>query len=209
MQPCKFGPQHVASTIQDTNDLYLQRHSGWFHLSLHANYRSWLKGVSTSKGHDSISLKPKAIAKCGYPRSMAKAIKSYLGVEDLNTKDCALEGTKLFSSTNFPPSIKYNSQYQIDSTKHSILAQTLGFKEIFLKFKKVFFKKKKKNHIEESLNYVGHVWHTPHWCWRLIVLIPSTLWSMGFGSSMMTSSVLWVTTKTNMLWTCLLYPTHG
>lgn len=94
------------------------------------NYRSWLKGVSTSKGHDSTSLKPKAIAKCGYPRSMAKAIKSYLGVEGLNTKDCALEGTKLFGSTkhkfNFPPSIEYDSQYQIDSTKHSILAQTLG-----------------------------------------------------------------------------------
>jgi hypothetical protein len=38
----------------------------------------------------------KAAAKCRDPKLLADAMKSYLGSKDLNTKDCALEGLKLF-----------------------------------------------------------------------------------------------------------------
>lgn len=89
-----------------------------------------MKGVSTRKDHGSRSLKLEAIAKCEFPRSMAKAVKSYSKVEGFYTNDCALEGKKFFGFTkhklNFPPSIEYDSQYQIDPIKHSILAKTLG-----------------------------------------------------------------------------------
>ena len=65
-----------------------------------ANYRSWLKWDSTDKGHYSASLKLKAAAKCGDPKLLADAMKSYPGIiEDLNTRECALEGSKLFGST--------------------------------------------------------------------------------------------------------------
>ena len=63
-----------------------------------ANYRSWLRGGSTGKGIDFASLKLKAVARCGYPKLLADAMKSYAGAEDLNTKDCALEGSQLFGS---------------------------------------------------------------------------------------------------------------
>ena len=53
----------------------------------------------TSKGHDSTLLELKAIAKCGDPMPMAKAMKS-LGVGAPHIKDYAMEGTKLFGSTN-------------------------------------------------------------------------------------------------------------
>jgi hypothetical protein len=64
-----------------------------------ANYRSWLRGGSTGKGLDSASLKLKAVARCGDPKLLADAMKSYLGAEDLNRRDCALEGSELFGST--------------------------------------------------------------------------------------------------------------
>ena len=63
------------------------------------NYRLWLRGGSTSKMPYSASLKLKATARCGDPKSLANAMKSYPELEDLNTKDCALEGSELFGST--------------------------------------------------------------------------------------------------------------
>ena len=66
---------------------------------------------STSKGHDSTSLKLKAIAKCGDPRPMVEAMKSYLGIEGLRTKDCALEGTKLFASTKWKLDLPLGADY--------------------------------------------------------------------------------------------------
>jgi hypothetical protein len=64
-----------------------------------SNYRSWLKGGSTDKKPDFASLKLKADARCGNPKLLADAMKSYPGLEDLHTRDCALEGFKLFGST--------------------------------------------------------------------------------------------------------------
>lgn len=62
-------------------------------------YISWQRGGSTSKGLDSASLKLKHVARCGDPKLLADVMKSYPGVEDLNTRHCALEGFELFGST--------------------------------------------------------------------------------------------------------------
>lgn len=51
------------------------------------------------KAPDSTSLKLKTVAKYGDPRLLANAMKSYPWVEDVNTRDCALEGFELFGST--------------------------------------------------------------------------------------------------------------
>ena len=64
-----------------------------------ANYKSWLKGGFTGKGLDFASLKLKVDARIRDPKLLANAMKSYSGLEDLNTKDCALEGSELFGST--------------------------------------------------------------------------------------------------------------
>ncbi len=64
-----------------------------------ANYRSWLRGSSTGKGPDSASLKLKAAARCGDPKLLADVMKSYPGLEALNTRDCTLEGSELFRFT--------------------------------------------------------------------------------------------------------------
>ena len=42
-----------------------------------AIYRSWLKGGSASKGHDSTSLKLKVVAMCGDPKLLAEIMESY------------------------------------------------------------------------------------------------------------------------------------
>jgi hypothetical protein len=72
-----------------------------------ANYRTWLKGGSNGKGFDLASLKLKATVRCGDPRMLADAMKSYPRVENVNTGYCAMEGLKLFGSTkrklNLPP----------------------------------------------------------------------------------------------------------
>ena len=43
-----------------------------------------------------MSLKLKVAAKCGNPKLLADVMKSYPGLEDLNTTDCALEGSEFF-----------------------------------------------------------------------------------------------------------------
>jgi hypothetical protein len=47
------------------------------------NYKLWLIGGSTRKGTNFMSLKLKVGAKCGDPKLLADAMKSYLGEEDL------------------------------------------------------------------------------------------------------------------------------
>ena len=88
-----------------------------------ANYRTWLKGGSDGKGPDSASLKLKAAARCGDPKMLADAMKSYPGAEDVNTRDCALEGSELFGSTkrklNLPPGADCDS-HRPDKVNYSI-----------------------------------------------------------------------------------------
>lgn len=52
-------------------------------------------------------------AKCGDPKLLAHAMKSYPGEEDLNIRDCALEGFELFGSTkgkfDMPSGVDRNS----------------------------------------------------------------------------------------------------
>ena len=71
------------------------------------NYRTWLKRGSDGKGRDLASLKLKVTAMCGDPKILVDAIKSYPGADDVNTRYCTLEGSKLFGSTkckfNLPP----------------------------------------------------------------------------------------------------------
>ena len=58
-------------------------------------------------------LKLKATTRCGDPKILANAMKSYPGVEGANTRDCALEGSELFGSTkkklNLPPGVDCDS----------------------------------------------------------------------------------------------------
>jgi hypothetical protein len=44
-------------------------------------------------------LKLKAAAHAGDPKLLAEAMRSYPGAEDLNTRNCSLEGFELFGST--------------------------------------------------------------------------------------------------------------
>ena len=46
-----------------------------------------------------MSLKLKATTMCGDPKILVEAMKSYPGAEDLNTRNCALEGSEFFGST--------------------------------------------------------------------------------------------------------------
>ena len=65
-----------------------------------ANYRSWLKHFSTGKGSDYESFKLKITTMCGDPKILLDAIKSYPGVEDLNTMDYALKGLSCLDLPN-------------------------------------------------------------------------------------------------------------
>ena len=88
-----------------------------------ANYRAWLKGGSHGKGPDSASLKLKAAARCGDPKILVDAMKSYPGAKDVNIRDCALEGSQLFGSTkrklNMPPGADCDS-HRPDKVNYSI-----------------------------------------------------------------------------------------
>src|ERR1700737_618984 len=55
-----------------------------------ANYMLWLRGGSAGKGLDTASLNLNVVIMCGDPKLLAEAMKSYPGVEDLNTRNCAL-----------------------------------------------------------------------------------------------------------------------
>jgi hypothetical protein len=72
-----------------------------------AYYRTWLKRGSNGKGSDLASLKLKTVARCGDPKMLADAMKSYPRAEYVSIRDCALEGSELFNSTkhklNLPP----------------------------------------------------------------------------------------------------------
>ena len=64
-------------------------------------------------GPNLTSLKVKACTMCGDPKMLVDATKSYLGAEDVKTRNCALEVFKLFGSTkrklNIPPGVDYES----------------------------------------------------------------------------------------------------
>ena len=78
-----------------------------------ANYRLWSRGGCTCKGPDFTSLKLKVDARCGDPKLLANAMKSYLEAEYPNTRDCDLEGFELFGSIkqklDLPPGADCNS----------------------------------------------------------------------------------------------------
>jgi hypothetical protein len=88
-----------------------------------ANYWAWLKGGYNGKGHDSVSLKLKAAARCGDPKLLVDAMLFFPRAEDVNTRDCAVEGSKLFGSTkpklNLPPGVDCDS-HQLDKVIFSI-----------------------------------------------------------------------------------------
>ena len=83
-----------------------------------------MRGGSTGKGPDFPSFKLKVVAICGDLKLLADAMKSYPGLEDLNTRDCALEGSELFGSTkrklDMPPGVDCDS-HRPDKVNYSIL----------------------------------------------------------------------------------------
>ena len=182
----------------------------------------------------------KAIAKCADPRPMVKAMKSYPKAKGLNTKDCALEETKLFVATqrklDLPLGAGYDSHW-LDKVNYSIPCSNTRVK---------------KRHAYRSPWIMQRMmWHISHqwWRWTALMLVAyckvatqfyqkmlskckplhrlcailkwdlpnmppllqrtkrqrssslsPPMWRMGFGFAMMASSVVWVTTKMNMLW---------
>jgi hypothetical protein len=54
---------------------------------------TWLKGGYDGKNIDSTSFKFKTAAKCRDPKMLVDAMKSYPWTEDVNTRDCTLEGS--------------------------------------------------------------------------------------------------------------------
>ena len=83
-----------------------------------------VKRWSDGKGHDSASLKFKAAARCEDPKVLADDMKSYPWAEDINTRNCALEGSELFGSTkrklNLPPDVDCDS-HRPDKLNYTIL----------------------------------------------------------------------------------------
>ena len=75
------------------------------------------------KRHDLAFLKLKADAKCGDPKMLANAMKSHPRAKNINTRDCALEGSELFGSTkcklNLPPGVDCDFR-QLDKVNYSI-----------------------------------------------------------------------------------------
>ena len=53
-----------------------------------ANSHSWIRGGSSSKGPNQANLKLK-VATHQNPKLFAEAMKSYVGAQEMNTKDCA------------------------------------------------------------------------------------------------------------------------
>ena len=80
------------------------------------NYQAWLKGGSDCKGPDSASLKLKAAVICGDLKMFVDAIKFYPKAEDVNTRDCALEGSELFGFTKR----KFNLPLTADCDAHQL-----------------------------------------------------------------------------------------
>ena len=78
--------------------------------------QTWLRGGSTS-------FKLKVVAMCEDLKLVAYAMKSYPGVEDLNTRDCILERFELFGSTkrkfDLPPCVDCDS-HRPDKIDYSI-----------------------------------------------------------------------------------------
>ena len=52
------------------------------------------------KGLELVSLKLKAATKCGDPRMLVDAMKFHPKAEDVNMRDCALEGSELLVPPN-------------------------------------------------------------------------------------------------------------
>ena len=79
MQLCRDRTQQMAPTIQQQDDLHIQRPmNNMIHAFVQImNYRAWSKGGSNGKGFDSTSLELKAIAMCGDPIFLAHPMKSY------------------------------------------------------------------------------------------------------------------------------------
>ena len=78
-----------------------------------AKYGTWLKMGSIGKLHDSTPLKLKDVGVCGDAKLLAKAMNSYMRVDDLNNGNCGLEDWKLFECTkrqlDLPHRVDYNS----------------------------------------------------------------------------------------------------
>lgn len=61
-----------------------------------ANYYTWLKSGSTRKRTNQASLKLKTTTQTRDLKLVAEAMKSFLGIENLNTRSIALEGAKIY-----------------------------------------------------------------------------------------------------------------
>ena len=88
-----------------------------------AHYGLRLRSGSNGKSPNFASLECKIVAMCGDSKLLADAIKYYLEVKDLNTKDCALKGSKLFGSTKRKlgiPQGAYWEVHQLDHLNHLI-----------------------------------------------------------------------------------------
>lgn len=95
-----------------------------------AKYHLWLKGGSLGKRSNQASLKLNATTYTCDFKLLTKAMRFYLGVEDLNARCCAFEWSKLFGSTKrklgLLPGSKYDS-HRLDKVSYSILHPNTRF----------------------------------------------------------------------------------
>ena len=126
MQTCRDYAQQMAPTVRQEDDLLIWSYNGRHDPWLYTNCKLLgmvERGGSYGKGSNLVSLKIKAAARCGDPKMLANAMKSYPRAKDVNNKDCALEGSELFGSTkhkfNLPPNVDYDS-HQPDKVNYFI-----------------------------------------------------------------------------------------
>lgn len=99
---------------------------------------------STGKDRDSTPLKVKDVAMCGDAKLLADAMKSHMGVEDLNTGNYGLEGSKLFECTKRKLDLPHGVDYNLH--RHDIVICSLLHQNT----------QSKTTCVEESLSFVEH-----------------------------------------------------
>ena len=99
--------------------MLLSGHRGWHDPRIHVDHKlSFLvwRGFFMERAIQT-SLKLKAVVHTGDPKLFAEAMRSYPRIKDLNTRNCALEGSQLFGSTKRILNLPLGSEWFSSSNK--------------------------------------------------------------------------------------------
>lgn len=91
----------MVAVVRQQDDLPIQINDRQFDLCVHAYYKLhvMVERWFYKEGLGFVSLKLKVVAKCGDPKLLTNAMKSYVWAKDLNIRDCALKGSESFGCT--------------------------------------------------------------------------------------------------------------